>query len=224
MLNGSPKTFEKYRYDVGWFRGVRDVLDAPLAHGRRLEAARAEAERIDAAHQRHHCHHSRTRTPTEGMRGVRPGANPPRRRTHRRPRPGVSAGASQTTNHAATLAKGEWLFPLADDDLLLPGALEQMLAVSEGYDVVYSPPLVWGEPPSQFHGTPPGIPSSALIRTDAWRHVGGYNPNLVCREDLDLWERMLGRSKRFVCYDKSPTWVYRFHRLPDGTPGNKSRR
>ena len=44
LLSGAPKTWERYREDVGWFRGVRDVLDAPDAHSRRLELARREAE------------------------------------------------------------------------------------------------------------------------------------------------------------------------------------
>ena len=127
-------------------------------------------------------------------------------------------GCARTTNAAVAKAKGKWLLPLADDDLLFPGCLEALLSVSEGWDVVYPIPVVWGELPNQFCGEPPNIPATALIRMEAWRSVGGYNAGLPNREDNDLWSRMLGQSKRFLRYDASPTWLYRFH------GENKSRR
>ncbi len=37
------------------------------------------------------------------------------------------AGCAVTMNMLAAVAEGEWLLPLADDDLLLPGALEVLL-------------------------------------------------------------------------------------------------
>src|SRR5689334_4968228 len=75
-------------------------------------------------------------------------------------------GCARTINRVARKARGEWLFVLADDDLLLPGCLQTHLDASEDADVVYAPPLVWGEDPVQFHRTPPGIPAVALIRTE----------------------------------------------------------
>lgn len=44
LLSGAPKDIERYRYDVGWWQGVRDVLDAPDLHSRRLELVRREHE------------------------------------------------------------------------------------------------------------------------------------------------------------------------------------
>lgn len=122
-------------------------------------------------------------------------------------------GCAGTMNKAAAAAQADWLLPLADDDLLLPGCLRVLLDSSAGADVVYSPPLVWGEAPEQFCGAPPHIPAVALIRRDLWR-AGYEHPE---QEDLHHFERMLNEGARFVRADGAPTWVYRFHN------GNKSR-
>lgn len=129
------------------------------------------------------------------------------------------AGCARTVNRLAEEAVGEWLFILADDDLLQPGCLQAHLdAVPDGADVIYGPPTVEGEDPGQFCGGPPGIPSASLIRWTLWEHLGGYDERLREREDRDLYERALGLG-------------YRFHRIPDGMwtyrlghpLGNKSR-
>lgn len=120
-------------------------------------------------------------------------------------------------NMLAADAIGDWLLPIADDDVLLPGCLETLVGVAWDYDVVYPIPMVWGEDGSQFRGDPPGIPAVALIRKSAWDDMGGYNLDLSETEDRDLWIRMMGRDKKFFRYEQSPTWIYRFH------GGNKSR-
>jgi len=126
-------------------------------------------------------------------------------------------GCAWTMNHLAEQASGEWLVPLADDDLLLPGALEVLLAYAAEADVVYSPPLVWGNADSMhFFGDPPRIPSFGLIRTTLWRELGGYDLGRRREEDRDFWTRALERGARFARADAWPTWVYRFH------GGNKS--
>lgn len=132
-------------------------------------------------------------------------------------------GCAKTMNRAARLAKGEWLIPLADDDLLCPGAVETFISASEDADVVYAPTLVWGEDAQQFLGEPPRMPSIAMIRASAWENVGGYNEDLANTEDQDLWERLMEHRARFVKVESGPTHIYRFHRLKDGSPGNKSR-
>jgi glycosyltransferase involved in cell wall biosynthesis len=126
-------------------------------------------------------------------------------------------GCAATMNELAVSAKGEWLLPLADDDLILPGCLETLLAHTQDADVVYPPPLVWGtHDPWWYFQAPPVIPSFALIRTRLWRDLGGYNEALSREEDRDLWTRALAAGARFVRADESPTWVYRHHQ------GNKS--
>jgi glycosyltransferase involved in cell wall biosynthesis len=125
-------------------------------------------------------------------------------------------GCSFVMNQLAEQAVGEWLLPLADDDLILPGCLATLLASSAEADIVYAPPLVWGNGSKHFFGTPPYIPSFALIRSELWRTLGGYAPGLVREEDRDLWVRAIAAGARFVRADSAPTWIYRFH------AGNKS--
>ncbi len=125
-------------------------------------------------------------------------------------------GNSVTTNWAAAKATGEWLIPLADDDLLLPGCVASLLEASDDADVVYSPPLVNGnEDRWWFFQAPPAIPSFGLIRKDLWESCGGYDESAAHEEDRQLWIKMLDAGARFVRID-DPCWVYRQH------PGNKS--
>jgi hypothetical protein len=125
-------------------------------------------------------------------------------------------GCSRTVNLLAEDARGEWLFLIADDDLLLPSCLAAHLGVSGGADVVYSPPVVEGEPEAPFHGTPPGIPSSALIRRSLWNDLGGYDVEKAQCEDYDFFERAMGAGAVFHRL-REQTWIYRFGH------GNKSR-
>ncbi len=127
-------------------------------------------------------------------------------------------GCSATTNRAVADAIGEWLFILNDDDLILPCCLEHLVANSEGADIVYPVPLVWGEEPGQFCGTPPAIPASALIRTQLWNDLNGYDGNLRATEDRDFYRRAQEYGAVFRRFDKAPTWIYRL-----GHGGNKSR-
>lgn len=125
-------------------------------------------------------------------------------------------GCSRTLNTLARAARGEWLFLVADDDLLLPRCLEAHLRVSATSDIVYCPPLVWGEDHHQFWGGPPMIPSTCLIRRQLWQRLGGYDESARSTEDRFLYERAMKEGARFTRIEE-PTWVYRFH------GGNKSR-
>lgn len=127
------------------------------------------------------------------------------------------AGCAVTMNGLAAVAVGEWLLPLADDDLILPGCIAELIGHSEAADVVYPPPCVWGQPAEWFTQAPPVIPSFALIRASLWRELGGYDEGRVREEDRDLWIRALAAGARFVRADAAPTWVYRL-----GHGGNKS--
>jgi glycosyltransferase involved in cell wall biosynthesis len=118
-------------------------------------------------------------------------------------------GCSVTMNKLAARAPGEWLLPLADDDLLLPGALETLLAHAGAGDIIYSPPLVTGnEDRWWFFQSPPVLPSCALISADLWREIGGYDQALKREEDRQMWIAALDLGARFVRVDE-PTWVYR---------------
>jgi glycosyltransferase involved in cell wall biosynthesis len=124
-------------------------------------------------------------------------------------------GCSWTMNQLAKQVAGEWLLPLADDDLLLPGAVRVLLEHAEAADIVYSPPLIKHPASWHFFQEPPFIPSCALIRTSLWRELGGYDEALIREEDRVLWTKALAHGARFVKVE-DPQWIYRLH------PGNKS--
>lgn len=120
-------------------------------------------------------------------------------------------GCAVTCNRLVAAASGDWVLPIADDDLLLPGCIEHLLAASENADVVYSPPLVTGnEDRWWFFQAPPVIPSTALIRRDLWNELGGYDESVPRDEDRQLWIAALAVDARFVRVDE-PTWIYRQH-------------
>ena len=125
-------------------------------------------------------------------------------------------GCSVTMNKCALQAAGEWVLPLADDDLLLPRCVETLLAHTSDADIVYAPPLVTGnEDRFWFFQAPPAIPSFALIRRSLWFSLGGYDETAVREEDRKMWIKAMDAGARFVRVDE-PTWVYRQHK------GNKS--
>ena len=126
-------------------------------------------------------------------------------------------GNSVTTNRLASEAKGDWLLPIADDDLLCPGALRILLANSGQGDIIWARPLVWGnDSPHLTQGQPPKIPSFGLIKTELWYRLGGYDENITREEDRGLWQRALDVGAEFHLVEEGPVWIYRFH------GGNKS--
>lgn len=132
-------------------------------------------------------------------------------------------GCAVSMNLLAKQAKGTWLLPLADDDLLCPGALRILLKHSEEADVIWSRPLVWAnDSPHLTQGQPPRIPSFALIRRELWEQLGGYDEGVRREEDRGLWTRALDAGAVFKLVEEGPTWIYRFAFHPDGTPRNKS--
>ena len=120
-------------------------------------------------------------------------------------------GCSVVMNRCAARAEGEWLLPLADDDLLLPGALTALTANAVNADIIYSPPLVTGNADRWwFYQEPPVIPATALIRRELWNQLGGYDETLSREEDRHMWIAALDAGARFVRVDY-PCWVYRQH-------------
>lgn len=128
-------------------------------------------------------------------------------------------GCSRTMNRLARMAEGEWLVPIADDDLVLPWFLRDHAQASGDADVVYAPPFVTGPNSGgeeQFFADPPNIPAVALIRKSMWDTAGGYSEHHSQTEDLVLFSSALSHGARFVRVDRQ-SWVYRF------TGKNKSR-
>jgi hypothetical protein len=125
-------------------------------------------------------------------------------------------GCAVLMNRLAYDARGDWLMPLADDDLLLPRGLAHLLDHAGKGDIIYSPPLVTGnEDRWWFFQAPPVIPAVALIRTTLWRELGGYDETTTREEDRGFWIAALAAGAKFVRVDE-PCWVYRQH------AGNKS--
>lgn len=102
---------------------------------------------------------------------------------------------------------------LCDDDLLLPGCLERCERALESADVVYPYCRVEGRDEWSPNTDPfPGLPMTALIRTDLWVKLGGYRP---CAEtgvwaDTNFYGRALAAGARTVKLPEE-LWVYRFH-------------
>ncbi len=120
-------------------------------------------------------------------------------------------GCSVTMNRAAARARGDWLLPLADDDLLLPGCLETLLAHAGEGDIIYAPPCLNGnEDRFWFFQAPPAIPSFALIRRSLWFELGGYDESARYEEDRGMWLKAMDVGARFVRVDE-PVWLYRQH-------------
>lgn len=130
-------------------------------------------------------------------------------------------GCSFSYNLLAREAQADWLFIIADDDLMLPACLYKHLAQTGAGDIIYSPPLVWGEAPEQFCMSHPSIPAVALIRRELWVELGGYDESLGGTEDRDFFQRAERARARFVRFVDGPVWIYRFHETD--RVGNKSR-
>lgn len=129
-------------------------------------------------------------------------------------------GAAWIVNQLAEQARGLWLLPLADDDLLLPGAIQTLLARSELADVVYSPPLIRYPASWHFFQDPPLLPATALIWKSLFLKLGGYEQGINREEDRSFWVKAVESGARFVKVEE-PVWVYRLH-LETSDHQNKS--
>lgn len=139
------------------------------------------------------------------------------------------AGQSDALNKGFAKAKGEWLFWLNADDVLLPGALKslefrvQSLEFRKAEwiagDTVYldEKGIVrdvrtdarwrpwYGKRLSVWTGGP-----SAFFRRSLWERLGGFDVNLKYVMDIDLWTRWAQAGERFV-YMNDYLWGFRIH-------------
>ena len=137
-------------------------------------------------------------------------------------------GQSDALNKGFAKAKGEWLFWLNADDVLLPGALKRIVrmfdcsdcsidwvaggtryidaegnALDSKFDRRFHPWLyrhmpVWTYGPSAF------------FRRELWEKHGGFDVSMKYMMDLDLWTRWARAGYRFkVCPDF--VWGFRVH-------------
>ena len=137
-------------------------------------------------------------------------------------------GVIPTVNELADEVDTEWLFPLADDDLLDADHCEVLSHwLSREADVFYTWCRIEGggeeHPENQFQvnlqeaygwdylRTANWIPASAAIRTDLWCSLGGYQQSeWTDHEDWDFWVRALDAGATFACIP-AVTWTYRMN-------------
>jgi len=150
-------------------------------------------------------------------------------------------GCAVMMNDLVKAVDTEWIIPLADDDLLLKNYIAEMVTAAGTAAVTYSRPIAvgadWAPRRYEFSAVELRkenyIPSTALIRTEMWRKVGGYRRTNEPSEapfwdkwraehnftadmfpdDWDFWLRVLDRQGHFR-HVPSRNWVYRMH------PGN----
>ncbi len=136
-------------------------------------------------------------------------------------------GQSDALNKGFAEAKGEWLFWLNADDVLLPGALKKVLGRINrtdriewiAGDTVYLDEngrikdvrtdakwLPWfGCMMSVWTGGP-----SAFFRHTLWERLGGFDANLKYVMDIDLWTRWAKEGVRFASLNDY-AWGFRSH-------------
>ena len=137
------------------------------------------------------------------------------------------AGQSDALNKGFAKAKGEWLFWLNADDVLLPEALKKVLdrinkidridwivgdtvyidesgkVLAVRRDARWRPWL--GKHLSAWTGGP-----SAFFRRELWEKRGGFDTSLNYVMDIDLWTRWAKAGERFAALDDY-VWGFREH-------------
>ena len=148
------------------------------------------------------------------------------------------SGQSDALNKGFAKAKGEWLFWLNSDDVLLPGALNRVLDVIErdeniewiAGDTVYldekgivkdvRTDAKWrswfGCKLSVWTGGP-----SAFFKRSLWERLGGFDVGLRYVMDIDLWTRWTQAGVKFASTNDY-IWGFREHEGSlTGSGGNR---
>lgn len=129
-------------------------------------------------------------------------------------------GQSDALNKGFAKAKGEWLFWLNADDVLLPGALQKVKTIIHSSTSTSSSTLSWiagnqicideqgrvlvckranaWHDGLYRHAVPHVNGPSAFFRRELFERVGGFDASLRYSMDWDLWIRFMKAGARFV--------------------------
>lgn len=149
-----------------------------------------------------------------------------------------NAGTATTLNRILALAKGKYFCPMGSDDIMLPEKIRVQVEFMEQHpDVAFccgnaehidsNDQLL--EPPSRrvhfgtmdfegfFGNTRAGvIAPSTMVRTDALREIGGYDPAIPL-EDLSTWLRLTHKGYKIGFVDDV---ILRYRKHPTNTSKN----
>jgi len=144
----------------------------------------------------------------------------------------TNGGACRARNEAARRAKGSILMFLDDDDEWEPQKIEGQLTklyCKPKLGLVYSGRKVVEEEGNILYTIRPssegwleremlqrnliGTTSSAAIRADVFKEVGGFDASMPALQDYDLWIRASREAP--VGYDSNCTVRWRIHAQPD---------
>jgi glycosyltransferase involved in cell wall biosynthesis len=137
-------------------------------------------------------------------------------------------------NRLASIAQGDYLMVLADDDILLPNALHAWRGVAQanhlpdvvmamrqniterGEEIDITPTYPWES--STFARVNPVQGWTALVRRSVWQAVGGIAPDQLW-QDYDFWYKCFLQGAN-ACTIHRPLWGYRRHgdQIPDASP------
>lgn len=108
-------------------------------------------------------------------------------------------GAPKTFNRGVELSSGDFFIILSADDKLHPSFVEKTMAImNSNKDIafVYTHTILFGERNEYMYSREYDVETlkltnyitgTALTRKDAFRSVGGFDTDLKCLEDWDLW-------------------------------------
>jgi glycosyltransferase involved in cell wall biosynthesis len=118
-------------------------------------------------------------------------------------------------NQGLDRVTSDWVLVLDDDDRLAgPDALAQLLAASDGADVVYGRSYVDG---AGLLGSWPPRPSGFVLGSVMWRADMGYRFRMDCAPDpadWDLWSRMLRDGRKWAFTDAVVHQYFPAERVP----------